>query len=701
MGDALESLEQESRFPRGLLDWSGNRAGGVRRLFDQASGRPAQIVFETNLLVRLRSWAADIAAGKAGTPRIVLLVGGPGNGKTEAIESTVGWIDAGLGPDGRLVAALRQAFAPGDGIVPRLVTVDLGGRSTLGARRLSIVQDATARTGTEKRSAARLLLDELQDAIGSPGTVYLACVNRGVLDDALIDAIDDRRDGLRTVLEAVTAAVALAPDAPSCWPLANFPEVGVWPMDAESLLVPIGGTASSPVDALLGRALDESCWAPAGTCAAGPMCPHCQSRDLLSRDRERSALRNILRWHEVASGKRWNFRDLFSLASYLLAGHATTGTQLSPCKSAARLADLDDNARRKPHPSKESSTAIFHLLASQYQHALFHSWNQGLLTSMSRDLRDLELKDDNTAMGLYWFLQSRRTLYLPSMIADSVAALSDILDPALADPDTEFQLTQRTSIQFRDLDIRFSRSVREGLDFIRQWQVLTRIEAEVLARLGALDDEVSRTSIRRRSPQAAARLQRNVRDFASRVVRRSIGARVGIVRDGAILAEFERISGDDDGEGIDGVAREVEKLLNTRQDFEVSLTTTFGQPMPPARFRALLVAPPRQVRASFRQAPGRPRSPLAFLSVGSGTSARSIALTFDLFKAVKELELGMSAASLPRSVSALLDATRARLAGPIVRDPEILDRASIRIGVGGVSIEERRQRFLPVRGSNR
>jgi len=72
--------------------------------------------------------------------------------------------------------------------------------------------------------------------------------------------------------------------------------------------------------------------------------------------------------------------------------------------------------------------------------------------------------------------------------------------------------------------------------------------------------------------------------------------------------------------------------------------------------------------------------------VGTGSSAQPIALTYDLFKAVKELERGLSPASLPRTVVALLDTTKARLSGPIVRDEDSLDGAKIRIGADGVVV---------------
>lgn len=71
------ATEDRQRYPEGLLDWSGDRAGGVKKLFYKESGRPAGDVVMTSLLARLRGWAQDLATGKAGTPRFVFLVGGP------------------------------------------------------------------------------------------------------------------------------------------------------------------------------------------------------------------------------------------------------------------------------------------------------------------------------------------------------------------------------------------------------------------------------------------------------------------------------------------------------------------------------------------------------------------------------------------------------------------------------------------------
>ena len=48
-------------FPAQLLNWAGNRSGGVRRPFDESSGRPGADVFKTNLLARCHIPEGDMA----------------------------------------------------------------------------------------------------------------------------------------------------------------------------------------------------------------------------------------------------------------------------------------------------------------------------------------------------------------------------------------------------------------------------------------------------------------------------------------------------------------------------------------------------------------------------------------------------------------------------------------------------------------
>lgn len=700
----MDSSQLEgARYPAALVDWAGHHSGGVKRLLDKNSGQPNKQLLRTNLLSRLQGWAKRLPTESSSIPRIVLLVGGPGNGKTEAIESTIRWLDESLGCNDRLVDELSKAFHPCTGAaVPRLARVDAGSLARLdGSLSLDIVQDASATAGHEGSTAPVLLIEELGRLLeGPPSQAYLCCVNRGVLDDALIHAIDNNLEQARALLEAISRAVSLAYDAPSCWPLEGFPSIAVWPMDAESLLVKPDDEPMAPAEILLGQATASEMWPARGTCPAGDRCPFCSSQAILARDEHKAALLKILRWYELASGKRWSFRDLFSLTSYLLAGHhpvvhdpAGNPHQSTPCQWAANLVELDLKTPTPKRPSRQSLTAIFHLATSSYQHALFHRWDRSAATSLRRDLKDLglekelEMEEGRTLMGLVYFLAERKGHYLPATIAPLLEGLVDTLDPAFASPDSEVAVSSRNKIVLGNLDMRFSRSLAGGIEFIRKYQVLSPNELEILRRLSAADALLSLPTIRRKRPVAASRVQHILRDFACRLARRSICTRTAVMADAPILQAFQQVVEDSDKhQHLFEVVRQVKELLNTGKEFEVSLTTTFGQPLPPRQRQATLVVPQSPVRMFPQDTTGRPHPPICYLRVGQGQSAQPVPLTYDLFKAVKELERGLSPASLPRTVVALLDTTKARLSGPIVRDQGLLDDARISVGADGTVV---------------
>lgn len=710
MGDEQAQLQQP-RFPREFIEWAGHHSGGVKRLFDDLSGRPGRELLRTSLITRLEEWTRDVASGSPGTPTILLLVGGPGNGKTEAIEHTIKCLDDSLGAGGRLVAQLAREFHPPAGVpVPRTVRVDVGALARP-ARELglSIVQDASAKAGGGGRPAPELLLDELSELLGGGmPSFYLCCVNRGVLDDALVLALDRARGEEQALLETITRAVGLSATPSSCWPLDGYPQVAIWPMDAESLLVAPPEGSRAPAAALLDHVTDGRHWPAPGTCAAGARCPFCHSQSLLSREEHRDSLLRILRWYELASGKRWSFRDLFSLVSYLLAGteHEVQSAKGGPCAWAGHLARQDDASRQGQKPRRPELSAIFHLATSGYQHALFHRWDHGVATALGHDLKELALGDHDqqvlrTLQGLHYFLLERKKPYLPATIGAVLDDIAVLLDPALASPDGPVALSGRTTTMLWDLDSRFSRSLADGVEFVGKRQALSVNELELLKRLAAADQLLSSPVVRRKRPAAAGRVQRTLRDFACRLVRRSICTRSAVVADAATLQSFQLVVEDSQGQRLFEVARQVKELLNKKHGFEVSLTTTFGQPLPPQQRQAILVVQQQPVRPLPLVTKGRPHPPLRFLQVGQGPSAQPVALTYDLFKAVEELEKGLSVASLPRTVVALLDTTRARLAGPIVRDPEVLADARILIGADGTEIAQSWNGFVVLKREER
>ena len=91
---------------------------------------------------------------------------------------------------------------------------------------------------------------------------------------------------------------------------------------------------------------------------------------------------------------------------------------------------------------------------------------------------------------------------------------------------------------------------------------------------------------------------------------------------------------------------------------------------------------------------GRPDPAIRFLSIGAGDRAHLLPLTYDLFSAVRKLEEKMLPASLPRAVVALLDASRAKLAGSLVRDGDALEDAVIELGTMGFSVRRELGQFV-------
>lgn len=688
---------EPTTFPAGLLEWAGHRSGGVRRLFDKGSGRPSGAVIRTSLLERLEAWVESIVDGVAGTPRIVLLVGGPGNGKTEAVEATIHALDRKLNGGNLLSRTFEPLFAPDSGkAVPRLAQVDVSSllkRPSIGT--LAIVQDASVTDPAfPGRSPASLLVSDLSKYVSdSSAGVYLACVNRGVLDDALIAAIDDRQVAVQGLLADIVRAVGLSPTAPPCWPLEGHVAIAVWPMDVESLLVARSSGDASPARQLLDSATRAQAWPEAGKCPAGDRCPFCLSRSLLIGDPHQTALLQVLRWYELATGKRWSFRDMFSLISFLLAGVPSSGADetLSPCEWAARLLDIQSKTTSKPESLR--LRAPFLLVASQYQHALFGRWPRLSGRGFRADLRELKMEGHPTLMGLHHFLSGGRGLAVPATLEPQLVGLSESLDPALADPDEEVEVSSRTALPLRDIDARFSQSTREGLQFLRKYRCLTVLEVDLLQRLAETDDDLGEGEARRRRPATASRLQSFIREFACRLVRRTLGVRSGVVRDAATLKAFQAVI-DGDEQLLHDSVKQVEGLLNEKDRFVVTLNTTFGEPLPPEPRRAVLTTDRQKVRPRESRAVGRPTASLRFLTVGAGHSVQSIPMTYELFRSVRELRAGMMPASLPRPVVALLDTTRARLSGQIVRDDNLLDGAEIRIGLRSEVIVRELNKFI-------
>lgn len=670
-----------TKYPEGLLNWSGDKAGGVKKLFYKGSGRPSGDVITTGLLTRLQAWTRDVASGKAGTPRAIFLIGGPGNGKTEAVEFTIRELDASMNLDGALLDELASLFSGQSGVPGRLVrTTQTQFPTQSKVAAISIVQDGSEADRDDSSTPAEHLCNDIRSLLSQgDGYVYVACVNRGVLDDALILATERDDPEVGELVKKIVRSASLSSGGMACWPLEGYPGFAVWPMDVESLVEEVEGIASAARQ-ILNVATDPGHWAEFGTCAASELCPFCTNRKLLSGEPHCSSFIRVLRWFELSSGKRWNFRDLFSLTAYLLAGttESESKSAYQPCEWAkAQLQPKETNQAKR---DAKRVRGLFKLVAAQYQHALFGKWPVERAATLRSDIKELKLEDQPALVGLQQFLSLDKRKETTSTLRTQLAGMGSLLDPATAMPALDVAVSANTTIQFEELDRRFSLSIKEGRIFLQRYQCLSAIEITLLKELEEADAVLSDEAVRRRKPAVAERVQALTRLIACRIARRSVGVRSGVTKDSDVLVEFNEVL-NGDSTALQGATQQVENLLNKERRFLVSLNTTFGEPLPPPERRVMLTTDIQRVRQMpLQHDESKPKLPVRFLSVGSGAS-QPVALTYELFRATKSLRKGMVPASLPRSVVALLDTTRAKLAGAVVRNEETLEGSEIELGI--------------------
>jgi hypothetical protein len=683
-------------YPEGLLDWAGHRGGGVRKPFRTGSGRPTGTRIETPLVSRLRKWSDTIVAD-ASAPRTVLLVGGPGNGKTDAIESCIEFLDSSLGTNGQIYEALAAQFVVASGqLPPRKASIDLSahGTSIPGHLKghLDLVQDATESDPRTGGAAEELLLQELAVRLETPQTgLYLCCVNRGILAHAATVAQerDSRSSGdrLLALLSRITAAVTSGPASPQCWPLAGFPQFAVWPMDVESLVDPsLANDGLSVAHQIFLSALSADKWSE--TCRSGRRCPFCRNRELLSDRPSLDALIRLLRYYELASGKRWTFRDLFSLVPFILVGDYSElqvkNKPATPCAWAAYENELAASSRSED-PAR--GRAIYQLTSRLYYHRLFSRWPtldrgdhrraKALLPAVAFS------KGLERAREFFKYLAHSSDLESSGDIQSILRGpFSDALDPALSPTQAEIPLRGQKQISVSRLEELFSLSVREGLEAVKT--SIDPLERDLLAQLTEADESLVEDLFPRNRAHHVKLLQSSLRQYCARLVKRSLGARTALCRDLDAFSDYSKAI--QNPKDLLDVRKQMRKLLHDDKNrFRASLVTTFGQPVAQRSRDIVLLTQAVQVKEVRRQLIGeRPVEALPYVMVDQ----HLIPITFPLFKALRDVVAGLHDASLSAEIFALLNGVKSMVSGRVVRDVSKLEEDStIELGNTGLAVD--------------
>lgn len=658
-----------------LLSWHGHEDGGAKVPFVQGRGRPLRGTLETGLLRKLRSAARELATGSPTACKWVFLVGGPGNGKSEAVEDFVVALDAEMGCQGTLRAKAQERFS---GASIRRVEIDASELATPGlfaerATRLVVVHDASA---SPEDAALELVenIERLGELPESARPTFVCCINRGILARALsLRSPNDTPSRTRALdlLTEVTRATSLADDAiydrHRCWPLDGHAHVGAWPLDLESI---VGQDLDGPLAKMVAEACSTEEWEVAGRCGDcdhAHACPFRWNAAQLRNTARRGGLLKLLRHSELGTGQRWTFRAGFSLIAELVVGQRSDfrrrANQRSPHPCTwvhAQVAGLEAAAGSPSTGFEHALELTRHL----YPHALFrrHATRQDARRiSMSPQAQRLpSVKEVARALA-----RSAPAATEPIRITLESRRLA-LLDPADSSPSDHRH-------ELRGIEDAFGQSVAFGAQLYAS--DLAPAERAMLSALSEAEADWERHERDAQSPaQDGPRLFRYV---AGLLVKRH---RVGVTGDHPLsgsLAEYAATLRDD--RKLLQLRGQIQRLLGERE-LRASLTATFAQPISSRDSRRTaentvsLVTPPGVIKT--RKAPAAdgayPGHDLASVEM----AGRVIPLTFELYHSIVLTAEGCVEASLPSPVRAALGRLRDAHVGTACRDTNALSSNS-------------------------
>lgn len=679
-----------------LLSWRGEDIGGVRVPFYGGGVTVATDmgVLETPLIKKLRVLARDVAAGRRESPRLIFLIGGPGNGKSQAVEEFLLELDSRLELTGRLVELLEERFQP-DHVVPRVVEVtrdeleswDISGEVL---PRLVIIHDASA-MNEPGADAAEHLVAELSALAASDNVppVFLCCINRGVLARAASAAhrMNETEVGylLKDLVEATSQVPTGAGAAMKCWPLEGHGEfaripMACWPMDSDTLLGSLNSSSedeSSIVEQIVDDAVRREKWegeSACRTCDSGMVCPFRQNATWLRDQGNRHSLLRLLRLSELTTRQRWNFRNVFTLVAELLVGAwSDFGDVTHPCEWVH-----EHHAGLESERGADQFRAARALVARLYPHALFPAQLYGPASEdVRREASDRSLSE--LVLGIdRGDSEATARSYVRAFLRNRV---SPDLDPAVSSPG-------ENQAMLRQLEDQYSRAVELGNG---AWGSYSMAGAE-RAWLHVLREAEQEWDTFDRASAIASRAVGQLRSEAAIVAKRSIGVRAGRHAGGEYLEDYIRILRDE--KRLEDLVEEVIGLFGEDGQLRFDAVATYGQARAEGRpfVRIQAPFPLEEIIPAPAASADRPAHDLPFMRIAGQT----LPVTFELYRALRLRRGGAPEGSLSASIQAVLDRIRHAYAGRLCRDDRKFRTKEARYFVGSATLAPARDESVRV-----
>ena len=668
-----EIQQNNKNYPAGLLEWAGHRKGGVKKPFDQ-TGRPTGNVIYTQLTEKIDEWVNGL--GKE-SPRIILLIGGPGNGKTDALEYLVSKIDSKY--NSSYYNQISEKIIKAGDIAPRTVEIDLD-KNHFGRKKLKLVQDAS--TGKKGSTSGECLIEDIESIVGDD-CVYIAGINRGILAEAVSKAESNPQvyEILNTIVQGLTQYL----DPQPLWPLGSelpFKDLAVWPMDVESLVKLRDNLELTPGYQIIREAVSDKNW-NCKNCSLKDNCPFFQNKNRLANKESALGLLRILRDYEIIANKRWSFRELFSLFSYILVG---TEQEFNGYKTPCEWVEKQSNNITSTQEQLRIYS-LWNLNEHLYHLRLFNRWPSFNSVRRANKRTNKEIADilqqslyAKHFFGHFAFNRAQKA-NKPNISKIVDNSFFDLMDPGqLSNENDDFG---KLVSSVKKIESNFSYSIVSGYEQIKS--ILNPLEDLIYQSLIEIESHLD-NEIRFDPSISSMRVDQIlvvIRAIATRYFKRIYFTSKGISKDEIFLQKYRNLNHEADPNG--SYLKHAKQLFDNlvqENGLEIILNSSISQPQLDQETKISLKVGRLKIKNQYikDQLNDVPRPEVKVFKIKFKEGHINVPLTYPLYKALSLVEDGVRLSSLPSEVISMLDSIKSKMAGEIVRDSDMLENSILSIG---------------------
>lgn len=299
----------KDKYPFKFYNWFSSMSGGVRRPLDQESGRPlGNIIIEGNIHKLINEMVDDYVQSKG--KYVCVLVGGPGNGKTDIMEYAAEAFVTKLGGKwDKIKIELQNEFSKNN----RQSLVMFDNNSLL------LTQDASQRD-QHSSSYIDAIYNDFEKIESFGNSLSIICMNRGILEvikkesNNPLNKLAKYREIIMSIYEFNTLDASLL-DSKIWGSQLDSIKLFTWSMDFDTLFSKVieQSTTQNLILSLFEKAKCEDNFHE----DKNEFGPIFNAHEFIKNKSKNLHLSKILRSYEILNGKRFTYREIFSLIGYL------------------------------------------------------------------------------------------------------------------------------------------------------------------------------------------------------------------------------------------------------------------------------------------------------------------------------------------------------------------------------------------------